>query len=381
MTTRRQLLRSAGGLGVLAAISACGGGSVPTTAGAPSSGSAAPAAATTAAQPAPTAAPLEKELVFSSRGGSLGEIFKKDIVAPFEEKFGVKVTYVAGDSTPGYAKLVAEKANPQTDVFWSTAQTHAQGVQAGIFEKPDPTIVSNLTEMYPWARYGDGYGAMFSVGAVAPEYNAQIYTERNIRKPTSWNDLLDPAAKGHIVLMDLTTLQGLTSFLMVNKLAGGSEKNVDPGFATIKARLGDLLAIVSSPAQVDELLQQKSAWITSNQVARAYVLKDSGVPVEVAVVKEGLPLVELPLDLVKGAPHPRAAQAFINWCIGKESQSVVGNKMALGPGSKLAVLDAKAASRNTYVTDPNANLVKFDFQAINASFASWTERWNKEFAK
>lgn len=380
MTTRRQLLKGAGGLGVLAALSACGGTGPAASTNAPSASSAASAANATA-QPAPTAAPLEKELVFSSRGGSLGDIFKSDIVAPFEQKFGVKVTYVAGDSTPGYAKVVAEKANPQTDVFWSTAQTHAQGVQAGIFDKLDPKVATSLNDMYSWARYPDDFGAMFSVGAVAPEYNTQIYTERGIPKPASWNDLLSPAAKGHIVLMDLTTLQGLTSFLMINKIAGGSEKNVDPGFAAIKARLGDILAIVSSPAQVDELLQQKSAWITSNQVARAYVLKDAGVPVDVAVVKEGLPLVELPLDLVKGAPHPRAAQAFINWCIGKESQTVVGNKMALGPGSKLATLDAKAATRNFYVTDPNANLVKFDFQAINAGFASWTERWNKEFAK
>jgi putative spermidine/putrescine transport system substrate-binding protein len=291
------------------------------------------------------------------------------------------VTYVAADSTPGYAKLVAEKANPQTDVFWSTAQTHAQGVQAGIFEKLDASIVTNLANMYSWARYSDDYGAMFSVGAVAPEYNVQIYSERSIPKPSSWNDLLNPAAKGHIVLMDLTTLQGLTTFLMINKLGGGSENNVDPGFAAIKARLADLLAIVSSPAQVDELLQQKSAWITSNQVARTYVLKDSGIPVEIATVKEGLPLVELPLDAVKGAPHPRAAQAFINWCIGAESQSIVGNKMSLGPGSKLAALDAKASTRSAYVTDPQASLVKFDFKTINANFASWTERWNKEFAK
>ena len=368
MTTRRQLLKGAAGTGVMAVLSACAGPTTSTSVAAPSaSGSA--------------ELEIEKEIVFSSRGGSIGDIFKKEIVAPFEERFGVKVTYVAGDSTPGYAKLVAEKANPQTDVFWSTAQTHAQGVQSRTFERLDPKIVTELQNMYPWARYPEDYGAMFSVGAVAPEYNAQIYAERNIPKPVSWNDLLDPRVKGHIVLMDLTTLQGLTSFLMLNKLGGGSEKNVDPGFAAIKARLGDILAIVSSPAQVDELLQQKSAWITSNQVARTYVLKDSGVPVEVATVREGLPLVELPLDLVKGAPHPRAAQLFINWCIGKESQSVVGNRMALGPGSKLASLDAKAASRSTYVTDPQANLVRFDFQTINANFASWTERWNREFAK
>ncbi|MBI2527346.1 MAG: extracellular solute-binding protein [Candidatus Rokubacteria bacterium] len=324
---------------------------------------------------------LEKELVFSGRGGSLGDVWKRSVIPPFEKKFNCKVTYVTNDSTPAFAKIVAERHRPQTDVLWATDQTHQQGVAMGVFEKFDASQVPNLANLYDFARYKNNVGVWWSVGAAVMEYNAQIYKERNIPAPTSWSDFWVPEVKGRVLWMDLTTLQGLVSFLMINKLAGGSEKNVDPGFNLLKSHLKDVVGIVSSPSQVDEMLQQKSAWLVPNQLARVLLLKGAGVPVEAGYPKEGIPATGLQLEVIKGAPHPNLGLEFVNWVLTDEMQLIVARDMALGPVSKTLRLDPKVAARVIYGEDKVSRLVNFDYDVIGANFGKWVERWNREFAR
>ena len=40
-----------------------------------------------------------------------GEYVRKEIIPPFEQKHGVKIEYVAGNSTDTLAKLQAQKGN------------------------------------------------------------------------------------------------------------------------------------------------------------------------------------------------------------------------------------------------------------------------------
>lgn len=332
----------------------------------------------------PLAAPAfaqgtERELVFSARGGSIGNVFKTKIIPPFEQKFNCKVTMIVNDSGPALSKVLAERANPQTDVLWSVDPTHARGIANGLFEKLDLARVPNFERLHTFAQYKDQLGVPWGVGATILAYNKQIYDEKKLTPPTSWNDIVTTQTKGHIVWLDLSTQQGINTFLIVNKLNGGSETNVDPIFRFLKSNLSNM-TIVSSPAQVDDHLQQKEAWIATNLDARFAILKSKGFPLELVYPNDGLPQQNAILNLVKGAPHPNLAHAFINWVIGDEVQTTVGNDIRLGPVNKHVRLDPKVEGTLVYGSEKIAKLVQFDQSVVTRDLSKWLDRWNRELA-
>src|SRR4249919_2108364 len=58
----------------------------------------------------------QKTFYVAGYGGSFEQTMRKEIIPAFEKKHGVKVEYVAGNSTDTLAKLQAQKANQQIDV-------------------------------------------------------------------------------------------------------------------------------------------------------------------------------------------------------------------------------------------------------------------------
>ena len=57
-----------------------------------------------------------KTLTVAVYGGSWEQQLRKDVIPAFEQKHGVKVEYVAGNSTDTLAKLQAQKGNQVIDV-------------------------------------------------------------------------------------------------------------------------------------------------------------------------------------------------------------------------------------------------------------------------
>jgi putative spermidine/putrescine transport system substrate-binding protein len=335
-------------------------------------------AAPALAQPAKAGA-LEKELVFSSRGGSLGNVYKTKIIPPFEQKYSCKVTMVVNDSGPALSKVLAEKANPQTDVLWTVEPTHARGVANDLFDRIDAARVPNLERTYDFARGKDGIGVAWGIGATVIAYNREIFDQRKIAAPKSWKDIITPETKGHVVWLDLSTQQGINTFLMVNRVLGGSESNVDPIFRYLKANLSNI-TVVTSPAQIDDLLLQKDAWIATNIDARFAILKDKGFPLEIVFPSEGLPQQSGILDIIKGAPHPNLANAFVNWVLSDEMQTIVGNDIQLGPVTKFVKLDPKVQASLVYGPERTSKLLQFDYAIITRDQAKWIDRWNRELA-
>ena len=57
-----------------------------------------------------------KTFYVAGYGGSFEQTMRQEIIPAFEAKHGVKVEYVAGNSTDTLAKLQAQKGNQQIDV-------------------------------------------------------------------------------------------------------------------------------------------------------------------------------------------------------------------------------------------------------------------------
>ena len=72
-----------------------------------------------------------KTLTVAAYGGSWEQTLRKEVFPAFEKKHGVKVEYVAGNSTDTLAKLQAQKGNQVIDVAIVDDGPMYQAIQLG----------------------------------------------------------------------------------------------------------------------------------------------------------------------------------------------------------------------------------------------------------
>jgi putative spermidine/putrescine transport system substrate-binding protein len=85
-------------------------------------------------------------------GGSWEQQLRKDVFPAFEAKHGVKIDYVAGNSTDTLAKLQAQKGNQVIDVAIVDDGPMYQAIQLGFCSKIEGL---DKSELYPAAIFQD----------------------------------------------------------------------------------------------------------------------------------------------------------------------------------------------------------------------------------
>src|SRR4051794_41125923 len=123
-----------------------------------------------------------KTLYVAAYGGSFEQTMRKDIIPPFEKKYGVKVEYVAGNSTDTLAKLQAQKGNQQIDVAIVDDGPMYQAIQLGFCGKLEGLPAA---ELYDTARFKDDRAVAIGIVATGLMYNTKVFAEKGWAPPTS----------------------------------------------------------------------------------------------------------------------------------------------------------------------------------------------------
>ena len=335
-------------------------------------------AATVLAQ-APSQPKLEAEVVFAGYGGTLEKMTRQELIPPFEKATGIKVTLVVGTALSNFAKVQAARNRPDIDIYWSNELTHAAGKGLGLYEKLDAKVVTNLAQLYDIAKDPDGVGVASSLIATGIHYNTKKLQEAGIPAPTSWNDLWDPRLKGKVAFYAFGIAYSQDFLVLMAKLHGGSEDNIQPGLARIKQLRanGNLTTFSTTPAELDNLLIQGTAWMTVNGSIRAYIQQGQGAPIDFAYPKEGAGFFANYFDVVKNGPHPNAAQAFVNYLLGVEAQAIL-SKHFYGPINKNVRLPDEIARKVPYGAPRINSLIRIDRHKMNQHLDAWAEAWNRE---
>lgn len=322
----------------------------------------------------------EAEVVLGAYGGTYEQFMRKEIIPAFEKASGIKIKIVIGTALSNYAKVVASRANPELDVYWSNELTHAAGKQQGLYEKLDPKVVTNFADVYTASKDPDGIGVASHIQVTGFQYNSKAFRDAGIPAPTSWNDLFDPRLKGKVALYDFSVAYSQDLLVLLTRVAGGTEKDIRPGLERIKTlkSSGNLAMFASSPAELDNMLIQGQAWITVNGSPRAYILKDRGAPIDFAAPKDGAGFFTNYFDVVKNAPHPRAAQILVNFLISPETQLVIARDVVATPINKKVVIPASLKGRIPVGDDQLNKLVRIDRVEMNRQLDNWADLWSRE---
>jgi putative spermidine/putrescine transport system substrate-binding protein len=324
-----------------------------------------------------------KELVVASWGGKFKEGWDQSLIPKFEKQYGVKIVWTPGNSSATLAKLLAQKDSPQVDVAMFDDGPHAQAVALGLVEQLDLTKIPNYKELFELAYEPNNHGIGFAASGTGLYYNAKVFAENKWAPPTSWLDLYRPEFKGKVSIHNIKSANGLYLLLALNRIAGGTEANVDPGFAKLKELVPNVFTITLVGQEPAPLIQQGATVIGTMSVDDSATLVAKGVPLTFVWPKEGVYGFKEIATVIKGRPRERQelAHKFIDMLLSKEEQENSAKYVGFGPLNKKAQLPPDVASSVLYGADAVQRLVIPDWKLVNANRPAWTERWNKEIER
>jgi putative spermidine/putrescine transport system substrate-binding protein len=248
----------------------------------------------------------------------------------------------------------------------------------GLCEKLKPSAA--LNEVFPTARFKDDMAAGVTMGMTGLAYNKKMFTEKGWAPPTSWMDLADPKFKGKVVFQSLSSSTfGLHGFLMFNRIKGGNDKNVEPGFNAWKASIGpNVLEYIPSSAKLSEMFQTGEAAIAPLTPTSVATLQEKGIAVEYAQPKEGSVVLMVGECVIANNSEPVLAQKLAEYLLSASAQAAGlehGNQIPSNPKAPAVGDDAKLKLKQFGEYMKTAVVV--DWDAINESRPAWNARWNR----
>ena len=322
---------------------------------------------------APVAAE-QTTLTVAGYGGSFEQTLRKSVFPPFETKHGVRIDYVAGNSTDTLAKLQAQKGNQVIDVAIVDDGPMYQAIELGLCAPIDGL---NAADLYPAARFKDDKAVAIGQFATGLMINTRYFRDKGWAPPTSWNDLKDAKYRKQLVIPPINNTYGLYTLMMFARLNGGGEARIDPGFTVMISEVNpNVLVYEPSPGKMTELFQSGQAVIAVWGSGRVQAFANTGFPVDFIYPEEGAPILLASVCPVAKPQINPLRHAFINALIERDAQTALA-KDGNGPVSnkvdptmpELAM--APVGERAKRVLTP-------DWDTINANREAWTKRWNRE---
>jgi iron(III) transport system substrate-binding protein len=341
-------------LGLLIVVTACSPApSAPSPTAAPPKPTSAPAAPTPAPTAAPQAQPAQPaaqptqpaaapgadwdQLVQQAKSegelvvflGRAGTRQLRDAFPVFEQKFGIKVTQVAGSGNENADKVLAERdTGIYTGDIWMGGLTtiNTRLLPKQVFDPLEPQLILPeakdrsgwMKGQYWWGDPDKKYTFLFSASpSPLISYNTDLVKPEDV---TSFWDLLDPKWKGKMVSRDPGSAGtgGNTAYFFFHPQLGKeylrrlyTEQNV---------------TIVEDARQAAEWLAlgKYSIYLlgSGNDIDEA---KQQGLPVadHYGPFKEGARIAAGgtgSVSLFNKAAHPNAAKLFVNWWLSREGQ-------------------------------------------------------------
>ena len=245
------------------------------------------------------------------------QVFSEPVLKDFEKETGIRVEAVydteEAKSTGAMNRLIAEKDNPQADVYWANEPIRAEVLkQKGISA---PYFSPNAKDIPPVFKDPDGYWTGFSARARV------LIVNKNVKdRPKSILAYTDPRWKGRAVianpLFGTTTSQVAALFTIWGEQRGkefmAAMKRNGVAVSTSNGESADFVAagryafgLVDSDDAVNRMRQGKPV---------AMVYPDQG--------EDGIGCFIVPnaAVLIKGAPHPEAARRLIDYLLSPQTE-------------------------------------------------------------
>jgi iron(III) transport system substrate-binding protein len=231
----------------------------------------------------------------------------------FGKTRGIKVNMTLKGSGEALAQLVAERANPKTDLwFGGTGDPHLLAAEQNLTLQYKS---SALTQLHPWAQKQAEQAGFKTVGVYSGPlgfgYNTELLAKKKLPVPKVWADLLKPEYKGEIQVAD-PRASG-TAYTMIATLV--QMMGEDKAFTYLSALHQNVSTYPRSGVGPIKAVARGEAAVSISFVHDAPGEKAQGFPVEAITPADGTGAEIGSMSIVKGARNLDNAKAFYEWAL------------------------------------------------------------------
>jgi iron(III) transport system substrate-binding protein len=291
----------------------------------------------------------------------------------FAKTTGIKVNMSLKGSGEALAQLVAERANPKTDVwFGGTGDPHLQAAEQGLsLEYKSPS----LPQLHTWAQQQASQSAYKTVGIYSGPlgfgYNTELLAKKKLKVPQTWADLLNPALKGEIQVANPASSG--TAYTMVATLV--QLMGEDKAFEYMKGLHKNISQYTRSGTGPIKAVARGETTVSISFVHDGPGEKMQGFPIETVTPADGTGSEIGSMSIIKGARNLDNAKKFYEWALTGPAQEMgAAAKQFQLPSNKSAKVDPRV---------PDFKKIKF----INYDYAKYgasaerkrlISKWEKE---
>jgi iron(III) transport system substrate-binding protein len=248
--------------------------------------------------------------------------FMQALARPFTQATGIRVLNIVISTGETQSRLRAEAARPQAD-FWLSVRPAIleQAFGEGLIDAYRPAGAEHVLTAY---QYDEEHITAVGTYPLVFFYNTQAVSRARLEAPgADWDDLLDPAYRGHIVMphpaTSGTAYSVITTILQRAIQGGGSEQD---GWDTVRQLAQNVAQFTRSGRAPQTLVSQGEYPIGIGFYDAVWQLQQEGFPVEVIVPD---PVFAEPYGaaIVRGGPNPDAARAFFDYLLTPEAQAIL----------------------------------------------------------
>jgi iron(III) transport system substrate-binding protein len=286
---------------------------------------------------------------------------------------GVKVNMSLKGSGEALAQLIAERANPKTDVwFGGTGDPHLQAAEQGLtLEYKSPS----LPQLHAWAQQQAQQSGYRTVGIYSGPlgfgYNPELLAKKKLPVPRSWADLLKPEYKNEIQVANPASSG--TAYTMVATLV--QLMGEDKAFDYMKALHRNIQTYTRSGTGPIKAVARGEASVSISFVHDGPGEKLQGFPVETITPGEGTGAEIGSMSIIKGARNLEAARKFYDWALTASAQE-------MGAAARQFQLPSNKSAK----VDPNVpdfkkiRFINYDYAKYGASAERrrLIAKWEKE---
>ena len=272
----------------------------------------------------------QDKLVISIWGGSWRDLVAETAAKKFTQETGVAVEFITGGTIDRLNKAKLAKGSPESDITFTTSHVGWLYANDGLFETLDLSKIpnaKNLAEPAKISPYHLGSWAYIYTIGYRPDLVKNVKFE-------SWNDLWNPELKSKLAAPDFDPSHIIVVSAM---LAGGDAAHWQKGEGKLKSLKSNFKAFYTNDANSQQLLANGETPVQVVLSMNAHYMISQGVPITLAIPKEGGVLGVDTVAIMKGSKKADRAYKFINTLYDPVIQADIAK---LKKGSP-AVLNAK----------------------------------------
>jgi iron(III) transport system substrate-binding protein len=289
-----------------------------------------------------------------------------------QERPDVDVRWLDMGSQEIVDRLRFERVNPQADVwFGGPATLFARGVTDSLIVPYRPTwaTATDTSTHGP----GDYYFGVYRTPAVIA-FNSRAVPRAEA--PKDWDDVLAPRWHDQVLIRDPVasgTMRAIWGLILYRSIAATGDTAA--GMQWLRRLDGQTRAYTLNPAVLDQKLAREEGTVTLWDLPDILISRAKGLPFDYVFPASGTVVIDDAIAIVRGAPHPDAARAFVEFVGGREAQILTAREVFRLP----ARTDLPEADVPDWVADVmhEMQVATMDWNLLAREGSGWMAYWDQ----